>query len=90
MKFNKWTVGLAAIGAVSLASTARADEKMSPVQTALSNTTLSSYVNVAATSGIKRIPVYEKNYQQTPAGNADFTNPNCLRTEGKSQQLRSG
>jgi hypothetical protein len=41
MKFNKWTVGLAAIGVVSLASAARADEKMSQVQTALSNTTLS-------------------------------------------------
>jgi hypothetical protein len=49
MKFNKWTVSLAAIGVVSLASAARADEKMSPVQTALSNTTLSGYVDVAAT-----------------------------------------
>ena len=27
MKFNKWTLGLAAIGAVSLASAARADEE---------------------------------------------------------------
>src|SRR5208282_32095 len=49
MKFNKWTVGLAAIGVVSLASAARADEQMSQVQTALSNTTLSGYVDVAAT-----------------------------------------
>ena len=48
MKFNKWTVGLAAIGVVSLASAVRADEKMSQVQTALSNTTLSGYVDVAA------------------------------------------
>ena len=48
MKFNKWTVGLAAIGVVSLASAARADEKMSAVQTALSNTTLSGYVDVSA------------------------------------------
>ncbi|MGD0206194.1 MAG: outer membrane beta-barrel protein [Verrucomicrobiota bacterium] len=48
MKFNKWTVGLAAIGVISLASAARADEKMSQVQTALSNTTLSGYVDVAA------------------------------------------
>jgi hypothetical protein len=48
MKFNKWTVGLAAIGVVSLASAARADEKLSQVQTALSNTTLSGYVDVAA------------------------------------------
>ena len=46
MKFNKWTLGLAAIGAVSLASAARADEaKMSQVQTALSSTTISGYVS---------------------------------------------
>ena len=32
MKFNKWTVGLAAVGVVSLASAARADEKMNAVQ----------------------------------------------------------
>ncbi|HEV2436523.1 MAG TPA: outer membrane beta-barrel protein [Verrucomicrobiae bacterium] len=49
MKFNKWTVGLAAVGVVSLASAARADEKMSSLQTALSNTTLSGYVDTAAT-----------------------------------------
>jgi hypothetical protein len=48
MKFNKWTVSLAAIGVVSLASAARADEmKMSQVQTALSNTTLSGYVDAS-------------------------------------------
>lgn len=46
MKFNKWTLGLAAVGAVSLASAARAEEaKMSAVQTALSNTTISGYVS---------------------------------------------
>jgi hypothetical protein len=48
MKFNKWTVGLAAIGVVSLASAARADEaKMSQIQTELSNTTLSGYVDAS-------------------------------------------
>ncbi|MGO8766726.1 MAG: outer membrane beta-barrel protein [Limisphaerales bacterium] len=49
MKFNKWTVGLAAIGVISLSSAARADEKMSQLQTALSNTTISGYVDTAAT-----------------------------------------
>ena len=48
MKFNKWTLGLAAVGAVSLASAARADEaKIIPLQTALSNTTISGYVDTA-------------------------------------------
>src|SRR5476651_2387774 len=49
MKFNKWTTGLAAVGVISLASAARADEKMSQIQTALSNTTISGYVDTAAT-----------------------------------------
>ena len=50
MKFNKWTLGLAAVGAVSMASAVRADEapKMSQLNTALSNTTISGYVDVAA------------------------------------------
>ena len=47
MKFNKWTLGLAAIGVVSLASAARADEKMNALQTALSNTTISGYVSAS-------------------------------------------
>ena len=48
MKFNKWTLGLAAVGAVSMASAVRADEaKPSAVQTALSNTTISGYVSTS-------------------------------------------
>jgi Putative beta-barrel porin-2, OmpL-like. bbp2 len=47
MKFNKWTLGLAAIGVVSLTSVAHADET-NMVMTALSTTTLSGYVDVAA------------------------------------------
>jgi hypothetical protein len=61
MKFNKWTLGLAAVGVVSLASAARADEsKISQMQTALSNTTISGYVDTSA--------------QFTPNGNG--TTPN--------------
>ncbi len=48
MKFNKWTLALAALGAVSMASAVRADEKLVPLDTALSNTTISGYVDVAA------------------------------------------
>ena len=47
MKFNKWTLGLAAVGVVSLASAARADEKINPLETALSNTTISGYVSTS-------------------------------------------
>jgi len=46
MKFNQWTLGLAAVGLVSLASAARADETNS-VLTTLSSTTLSGYVDTS-------------------------------------------
>ena len=59
MKFNinKWTLGLAAVGAVSMASAVRADDapKLSPVETALSSTVISGYVSASA------------NYQASPA-----------------------
>jgi hypothetical protein len=45
MKFNKWTVGLAAVGAVSLASVAKAEEHA--VMTSLANTTISGYVDTS-------------------------------------------
>ena len=48
MKFNQWTLGLAALGVVSLASVARAEEKMSAVQAAMSSTSISGYVDTSA------------------------------------------
>lgn len=45
---NKWTLGLAAVGAISLASVARAEEKLTALQTALSSTTISGYVDTSA------------------------------------------
>jgi len=45
MKVNKWTIGLAAAGLVSLPSGARAEEKASPLMTALSSTMISGYVS---------------------------------------------
>jgi len=46
MKFDKWTVGLATAGVVSLGSVAMADE--SPLNTLVSGTTLSGYVDTSA------------------------------------------
>ena len=48
MKFNQWTLGLAAAGVVSLASVAQGEEAASHVMTALSSTTLSGYVDTSA------------------------------------------
>ena len=48
MKVNKWTLGLAALGLVSLASAAKADEKQPTyLETALSSTTISGYVDTS-------------------------------------------
>src|SRR5258708_24494262 len=47
MKLNNWTLGLAALGVISLAGAARADEKPSSVMTALSSTVLSGYVDTS-------------------------------------------
>src|SRR5438094_10019362 len=63
MKVNKWTAGLAAVGLVSLASVAQAEEKpASTVMTALSATTLSGYVDTSAQwnpgTGNERLPDY--------------------------------
>jgi len=48
MKFNKWTMALAATGVVSLASAVQAEEAKQSVMTALSSTTLSGYVDTSA------------------------------------------
>lgn len=72
MKFNKWTVGLAAVGVVSLASAAHADEQMSQVQTALSQTTLSGYVDTAAQWN----PGTDQGAPHTPAITGESNGPN--------------
>jgi Putative beta-barrel porin-2, OmpL-like. bbp2 len=65
MKFNKWTVALAALGVVSLSSAAKAEEKASPVMTALSSTTISGYVDTSAEwnpgTGNANLPPYRFN-----------------------------
>jgi hypothetical protein len=65
MKFNKWTTALAALGVVSLASAAKAEEQASPVMTALAATTISGYVDTSAEwnpgTGNANLPPYKFN-----------------------------
>ena len=62
MKFNKWTLGLAAVGAVSLTSVAQAEEKMNVLQTAMTSTTISGYVDTSMQwnfgTGDNNLPTY--------------------------------
>ena len=48
MNINKWTLGLAAVGLVSLPVTNQAEEKVNALGTALSSTIISGYVNTSA------------------------------------------
>lgn len=47
-KVNKWTLGLAAVGLVSLPAMVQAEEKPNQLLTALSSTTISGYVDTSA------------------------------------------
>jgi hypothetical protein len=81
MKFNKWTLGLATVGAVSLASAARADEKMNSLQTALSNTTISGYVSASANWEITpNSSGYRSGTLTSPASYIPFQGP--TKTDG--------
>lgn len=65
MKVNRWTLGLAALGLVSLPAVMQAEEKMNQVWTALSSTTISGYVNTSINwntgTGNERVPNYVYN-----------------------------
>ncbi|HEY5915205.1 MAG TPA: outer membrane beta-barrel protein [Verrucomicrobiae bacterium] len=79
MKFEKWTIALAALGVISLASAAKAEEKTSSVMTALSSTTLSGYVDTSAQwnfgTGNANLPPYKFN----GASKADGFNLNVIQ-----------
>jgi hypothetical protein len=65
MKFNKWTVALAAVGVVSFASAAKAEEKTSSAVTALTPTSISGYVDTSMEwnfgTGNANVPPYKFN-----------------------------
>jgi len=78
MKFNQWTLGLAALGLVNLTSAARADEKPSSVMTALSSTTLSGYVDTSAQWNIGDGVTHTPGYAFGGAAKADGFNLNVV------------
>lgn len=78
MRVNKWTLGLAACGLVSLPTLVQAEEKLSALQTALSSTTISGYVNTSAQwdtgTGNSHVPGFAYN-----AGKQDGFNLNVAK-----------
>ncbi|EEF57764.1 outer membrane beta-barrel protein [Pedosphaera parvula] len=79
MKFNKWTLGLAAVGAVSLASAAQAEEKSSTVMTALSSTVLSGYVDTSMQWNIGTGDSHAPAYKYGGSTKADGFNLNAVK-----------
>jgi len=73
MKLNKWTVGLAAVGAVSLASVAKADEKSSSL-TSVSSTVLSGYVDTSMQWNLGEGDSHAPGYKYGGANKADGFN----------------
>jgi len=75
MRLQKWTLGLAAAGLVSAPYWAGAEEKPSPILTALSSTTISGYVNVSAIwnpgTGNGNVPPYAFNNNKQDGFNLD-------------------
>lgn len=78
MKFNKWTVGLAALGVVSLASVAQADEKASVVSS-MSSTMLSGYVDTSAQWNLGDGDTHAPAYKYGGAAKADGFNLDVVK-----------
>ena len=78
MKMNKWTLGLAAVGLVTLPAALQAEEKMNPLLTAVTPTTISGYVNVSAIwnpgTGNGNVPAYGLNKGKQDGFNLDVVN----------------
>ena len=80
MKFNKWTVALAATGVVSFASAVQADESH-PVNTALSSTTLSGYVDTSAIWNLGSGSQVANRFANTAADRQDGFNVNTVKIQ---------
>lgn len=79
MNVNKWTLGLAAAGLVSLPAGLQAEEKLNPLLTAVTPTTVSGYVNTSIHwnpgTGNRSVPTYGLNSSSKADGfNLDVVN----------------
>lgn len=79
MKYNKWTVALAAAGVVSLASAAKAEERVNSIMTALSSTSLSGYVDTSAQWNFGTGNAHLPDYKFGGSSKADGFNLNVVQ-----------
>lgn len=79
MKLNKWTIGLAAVGAVSIASLASAEDAKSSAVASLSSTILSGYVDTSAQWNLGDGNSHAPAYKYGGAAKADGFNLNVVK-----------
>ena len=80
MKVNKWTLGLASVGLVTLPAGLQADEaKMNQVWTALSSTTISGYVDTSIQWNMGSGSANAANYAYGGPNKADGFNLNVVK-----------
>src|SRR5436190_10864749 len=89
MKVDKWTLGLAAVGLVSLPSIMQAEEKASSMMTALSSTTISGYVSTSMEwnpgTGNAYVPGFAFNKNKQDGFNLDVVKLTIERPLDESQ-----
>ena len=89
MKINKWTMGLAAVGLVSIPSAGLAEERLNPVLTALTPTVIDGYVNVSAIwnpgTGNSRVPTYSFGAGKQDGFNLDVVKLSLSKALDESQ-----
>ncbi len=75
MKVNQWTLGLAAVGLVTLPALLQAEEKLNPILTAVTPTTISGYVNTSMEwnpgTGNGNVPAFSFNKGKQDGFNLD-------------------
>lgn len=79
MKLNKWTVGLAAVGAVSLASVAQADSQTASTLASVSSTVLSGYVDTSMQWNLGTGDSHAPAYKYGGAAKADGFNLDAIK-----------
>ena len=89
MKVNQWTLGLAAVGLVTLPALMQAEEKLNPILTAVTPTTLSGYVNTSIEwnpgTGNNNVPAFGLNKGKQDGFNLDVVNLTLEKPLDESQ-----
>ena len=85
MRYEKWTIALAALGMVSLAAVARAEEKATAAVNALTPTTIGGYVDTSAHWNFGTGNAYPAQYKFNTSSKADGFNLDVVQVTLEKQ-----